>query len=460
MTTKLSLNVHAQGADHGKVEEFIRKTDPSWILIMDDQGWASRLQKSFPNTNVLMRRYEPFSWLNQPPSNFIDAYANVDRNLWIQVCNEPGFDKTLLKWTGDLIEANMRMRDPLRLVVLNLSVGVPIQFDEWNMPEAQRVLQLASKYRDHVVIGLHEYGHTLVTSGLQDQHIHTDPKEWPKAIDLRKNDFHVGRVRQMIQRCQGFPPPRVVMTEFGIDALGDMEQAGFPKDTRGWKPNRERWLRWFGNVSDAEIVYTQMWYAANVIAPYVEGWMWYCYGHIDKEWESYDLTPLHTELTELVSKGHKPRPLYGMSFEPPAPLPPAPLPPVTLPPVEIPPKDKRETPVIITGLPADVRNLRRGPSLGETVVAQVKVGDLIIIRGDKEANGWREVSFNGIDGWMKMPGVQFRDASDIRPTVVTIPVMLASSEENEVKAILQSALSKYNGRMNIPIVVTVNEAKG
>jgi hypothetical protein len=356
--SRVFFNIHAQGVkDYKALIDYARSYRPKWALVMDGVGMALDLKAASPLTNVIHRAYKPDGyWLSRSPEDFLmQAYQEVGSNdLWVYVENEVGLQAA---WFTRLLEANAKKARPLKLVIANCSVGTP-DVKEWETPAAQKLLRLASQYREWCVIGLHEYFQGLATTGFQDNHIITDPAKWPRAVDAGKNDWLCNRVRWMIKACKDFAPPRVVITEFGTDSIAVIEQA-VGKLEGGWRNAVAWWNKYLPGLTADEAAYTQAYYLDEVAykpGGVVEAELWYCYGSIDPRWQAYDVEPL-AEFRKLLDAWQPPKLLPDIGAKPqtpPAPEP-TPDPPPQEPEPETPPPS--ETPALVSFTRADVLKL-------------------------------------------------------------------------------------------------------
>lgn len=302
----LSFNVHGQGVkDEGKFMELVRVTRPEWVLIMDNFGLAQRVRYASPNTKVIIREWYPDgTWVGQSPEKWYDYVKSKYKGFWVYTDNEVGLRAN---WHNQLIKIAAGDGFAVNIVACNTSVGTP-SFDEWNEPEVQEMLKLMDKHRKNVVLGVHEYCHAVPTSGAQGASYRIKPSEWPSVLNTTFADYHIGRIRRMVESCKGFRPPRVVITEFGIDALGDMERIWF-KGSHGYKEMLQLWSGWFSGLSASASIWMISWYAWYFYYARlgcVEGLMWYCYGHIDKHWEDYDIEDDAIGMLHLIANDTKP----------------------------------------------------------------------------------------------------------------------------------------------------------
>lgn len=155
------------------------------------------------------------------PEDFLNRWGELGKGgLTLNVSNEPNgyVDKNhpdnlrrLAEWTLDVLK--LATARGISLCVLNFATGHPVLVKGANGTEwvnvFDDVLKYVSEHRQHV-IGLHEY---LPGIGI---------------------DFRVGRLGAMVNRCTtlGIKPPRVVITEAGVDYAGEKDRDGYI--SRGW----------------------------------------------------------------------------------------------------------------------------------------------------------------------------------------------------------------------------------
>lgn len=155
------------------------------------------------------------------PEDFLNRWGELGKNgLTLNVSNEPnGYEdrerpgnlKRLAEWTLELLK--LATERGISVCVLNFATGHPALVKgpngtEW-IPEFDAVLRYVSEHRQHI-IGLHEY---LPGVGI---------------------DNRIGRIGALINRCTTLriKPPRVVITEYGVDYAGEKDRDGY--NSRGW----------------------------------------------------------------------------------------------------------------------------------------------------------------------------------------------------------------------------------
>ena len=264
MPSKISYNIHAQGlANQNKLLAHLNKIQPKAVLVMDGFGLCRIIKSQNPNTIVIhsewpdddiYARVSPAQWLAQKRT----VIGNDD--IWAYTTNEPGFDQRIISWHEELIKLNMASPNPLKIVIMNISAGVP-KPDEWKA--ADNLLRLAAKYKSHVIFGLHEYFGGVATSGFigsspEDIRYHPNyivRSNWPLGAAAKSlTKWHCGRYKFMSDYCtsNGIDLPRIILTEHGADAMGDVDswlkslRMTSPYNTiRGYKTLENQWKIWY-----------------------------------------------------------------------------------------------------------------------------------------------------------------------------------------------------------------------
>lgn len=155
------------------------------------------------------------------PEDFLNRWGELGKNgLTLNVSNEPtGYPMSdqpdnlqrLADWTLELLK--LATARGISVCVLNFATGHPMLVKGPNGTEwpsvFDGVLRYVSEQRLHL-IGLHEY---LPGVGINDR---------------------VGRIGALINRCTtlGIKPPRVVITEYGVDNNGPAALDGYK--SRNW----------------------------------------------------------------------------------------------------------------------------------------------------------------------------------------------------------------------------------
>lgn len=310
-------NFSAQGIqDLPAALAHVRKTKPNWLVVLDGVEVAKQFKDASPSTNVIVRLYMPdgFHYTRMPMLYLTEMYKQVgDADLWCYVENEAGINP---QWNVDLIAMNAMRSKPLKLVILNLSVGTP-QPEDWNTPAVLALLKLASEYRQWCAVGLHEYCDVAPTSGLiggypdnagAQPNISSKPgstgkdltrvANWPPKDEVASmSKFHAGRAMWLVAACAAakIPPPRIVLTEIGQDDLGDMEawvMHRWGEKIRGFRTAFKAWGDLYGQWKEDEAYFNILKYLVENVwstVPAIEGGCIFCYGHKDSQWAQFDV---------------------------------------------------------------------------------------------------------------------------------------------------------------------------
>lgn len=298
----ISFNFHGQGIkNEPRMLQYFRNAQPAWALCMDALGSADKMHDASPNTNLIYRKYVPDgAWYNHDPIDFLEFMQHElnGRPYWTYVDNEVGLNPS---WYTRLIQKNKLYKQPLKIVVTNISTGTP-EFAEWKKPDVKELLFLMADNRDNIVMGQHQYGHVLLNSGFQDQHYVINPKEWIKTIDPKKNNFHIGREKALFDVYPNLSL-RIVLTEFGWDTLSDM--MWWLNTSYGWRNCIQWWKQFYGNNIDVNLImFDQIVHAITYqLDRRVEAAMLFCYGHVDPKWSSFDFEG--TGLVDMI-ENYKP----------------------------------------------------------------------------------------------------------------------------------------------------------
>lgn len=316
--SRIGYNIHAQRVtDRDRLLTHLTMLHPVALLVLDGKGLGREIKQVLPDTQVIIREYgdkgDDTLHLQMSPEQFLKARAHLSEGgLYpLYTTNEPGFDANVINWHVQVMELAAAQRIPL--VVGNFAVGLP-RPEEW--PLARRMLELLDQHRDLFVLGLHEYGGGVMTSGLvggapngmaadgTGPH-HPDyilPENWPaKAAGLTQ--FHCGRFNFMRLYCEsvGIRPPRVILTEHGMDDLGDIKfwtsrlKVRPPYlNIRGWKTLTDQWLDWYHDArgwSPERAYFEQLRWADRAIyqGSIVEAQCVFSWGHSSGRWEQFDV---------------------------------------------------------------------------------------------------------------------------------------------------------------------------
>lgn len=469
MTSRISYNIHAQGLkDTNRLISHLKIIKPRAVVVMDGLALARVIRANCPETMVIHRewpdddiyaRVSPAQWLSQKRSQ-----VGTD-DIWLYTTNEPGYDEKIIAWHEELIKQNFASSNPLKLVVMNISSGVP-KPEEWG--KADNLLRLISKYRDRVVLGLHEYFGGLPTSGFvggnpDDIRYHPNyivRSNWPKgqaAKDITK--FHCGRYKFLVDYCtkNNIAIPRIVLTEHGPDAMGDVDpwlkslKMTSPYNSiRGYKTLATQWKAWYPDWTFAQAYFEILKYLSENIyqdSP-VEAQMIFCYGHTaGGQWEQFDVEG-DTDFLNLIEK-------YETTVVQPTPSNPIPVENVPMPTLPDFPSDfdARSIPVTFNSKSGSSINVRNKPGTTGTVVATITTpvnGTCInaenlktveniteIING---TNGtWIPIKLTGVQGWVFNALVNTTiikpDPIPVPPTPIPVPTPTPVNIEEYLKSI-------------------------
>lgn len=313
---RIGYNVHGQNVpDKARLEAHVRSLQPRAMLFMDALGEAQRYKAMFPAMTVIYREHgehgDETVHLRETPEQWLDRRAPMAiGGIYQYTTNEPGFDERCINWHIELLELAARRNVPL--VIGNWAVGNPGP-DDW--PRARRLLELLDQHRELFVLGLHEYAGGVITSGLHGGYpdragvapgdtskpgLNLIPfANWPDAVrDVTL--WHCGRFNFMVRYCQmqGIRPPRVILTEHGMDDLSDIKPwlSNLKTDSRyhnarGWKSIAPQWAEWWPDWSPERAYFEQLRWADRVIYQdsVVEAQLIFSWGHSSPMWEQFDV---------------------------------------------------------------------------------------------------------------------------------------------------------------------------
>lgn len=339
--------------DTAVLEKHIDALKPRWLLGKDNLAYIAGIALKHPSTSVIHRDWQQYQGDDDLPRRITPAaWLSTQRalgflNVWRYCCNESGFNDDVLAWINEVIEINAKHPQPLKLVIGNWSAGTPNK-EDWKRPQAVKLLQYLNRYRDWMVLGLHDYFAAVPTSGFyggypSNANIASSPSDAPgsKGLNLIPMDkwpkdtraitlFHCGRWRFMLQVCDelSIPYPRIVITEHGTDDLGDIKawletlQKTAPYTSiRGWRSLQQQWGNWFGG--NAELTYYNMLTyldAAVYAGSPVEAQLIFCWGD-SGGWEQFrvDNAPELLRRLEMYAGTTTPPPIPTPPDEPPQP---------------------------------------------------------------------------------------------------------------------------------------------
>jgi hypothetical protein len=262
MVSKIGYHIHnlmtyrrgysAEEARH--LFDHIQRLQPGALLVLDDIDWARQFKKLVPNCAVVYRSWHPqeshlFDVMT--PRQFYDQYARYgEGGLIINVLNEPngyGDLRKLADWCAQVCE-----------LFGNAGVAcAPPAFGEGH-PDTNRLHELDALWdalrRWHHLhyYNIHEYG---TWRGM----LFREGSRWDVF------PWRVGRFEQFTVpylQSKGYPIPRVVMTEWGIDSAHD--------DTgkRGWRTQFSEAEYAQQMIAAVEQVYNKPYYVGLCIFSY------------------------------------------------------------------------------------------------------------------------------------------------------------------------------------------------
>lgn len=356
MNSRIGFNVQ-HTPDRSAFLSYVQKLQPKALVVINDLDLCKLVKSLLPATIVIHRQHpddgrcHPGAPEYQTPEAFVAErvrqFGGVD--LWAYTANEPGFNTETFDWHVRAMDAAGKVG--LKLVIGNFAVGTtPGDAAGWGA--ASEMVRKACAARDRVILGLHEYWGGVVTSGFiggWPDNAGVQPgttggknlvptANWPastKGMTL----WHCGRFRNLEAYCTaiGIQTPRIILTEHGADALGDIKPwlDGQPKtapftELRGWKSCSAAWNAWWPSWTRQRAFYEQIAYADRAIyqGSAVEAQCVFLWGHLSADWEQFDVSDAG-ELQGLLLQQNTQPPVVT--------TPPIVTPPVVTPPVVTPP---------------------------------------------------------------------------------------------------------------------------
>jgi hypothetical protein len=447
MTSFHGLNIRAQQvANKQRLIEYFRGAKPAWGVVIDGVGLAREIKDASPESNIIVRRYPEGgdgAYIRMQPEVYLHLmrYYIGDADVWCYTDNEVGL---ALDWHIALLEANAKLTSPLKLCILNISVGTPPDPSEWLSEKAQRLLKLASEYSQWCVIGLHEYFAGVVTSGLiggypdnagvqpgehgGENFVHT----WPKIERVKTlTKFHLGRFEFLSKACRDFEPPRIVLTEHGADNVSDiktwldtLEKMPPYNEARGFRSLENQWRTWWPQWTLDQAYYEQLnWaYRAFYQNTPVEGACLFLCGGEQSEWRQFNVEQ-HEELLSLCERNQ-----VGNV--------PATIPITTLLPAFPVDFDQRSEEVVLSAAGSTV-NIRSKPTVASALIGRVgregQSGWIIrqprpnerITENINEVEGtWLPVEVGNVQGWVFGGHLKVQVIQPTSPTSLDIERLL------------------------------------
>lgn len=245
--TRVSFNINgANFPNRPYFMDFLKRLQPTTLLVMDSYDLAISLAASLPNTKIVHRSYahnEDRQWLDETPESYVareTAWGHFE--IWRNVLNEPPIgDPLLMAWLVDV--AQRFAEKGYKAVLGNFAVGSYEQrhvesgyFDPLLMS-----VYTANMYMTNMYIGVHEYTSILLPFGVGQwsfEQLYTksdcQPEFWPTELPVKRvganlpGYWHIRRSDWLTLRAreQGWLAPQFWITESGWDALPDMGNAG------------------------------------------------------------------------------------------------------------------------------------------------------------------------------------------------------------------------------------------
>lgn len=457
--SRISYNIDAKAIDDvAHLKKHLQALNPRAVLIMDGVGLAAEIKSMLPDCTVIHRDYvgvpggrgDDGLHTKVGTEEFLIAQRKIladnrADNLWVYVNNEPGFNEECINWFIDLIKRNALSSQPLKLVIGNWSVGVP-EAAAWQ--KADELLQLLDKYRELLILGMHEYFAGVAPSGFyggnpdnagvqpgQSGGQNLIPAEnWPIATE-GITLFHCGRFRFVEKRCReiGIRPPRIILTEHGADDVMKSWLSGLVKtsgygDIRGWKSLKEQWRVWYPRWSHDQTYYEMLAYldervyqGSSVEAQCVFTWS------NNAQWAGFDVQRA-VDFQRLMEAGVAKTKTQEMISQP----------------VPKPVTAGIGTRVKVT-FKGVFKNLRSGPGINYLDIGDIKLGDVFLVYYDSaryDSNGerwlWVEETTDGA-GWFNAKDVNFenRPLLDVSqpPAPVDLPRPVEAKPERREREI-------------------------
>lgn len=380
MTQPFGYNIHLRYVkDIGKLYERMAATRPAVCVVMvdaktrpdqeDQTPYIQQFAARYPDTLIVARvKHDHDAGFHTPPQNdpqnrpyiaspndFLNEWGHLGRNnMTLYALNEPlaneettdaDVERLMLWCVTTITEA---VRRGISLTVGNFGMGQPAlnkALTEWDT-RFDPLLILLSKYRDTIFLGLHEYGPD-------------EPFAW-------------GRINFMLKRCEELkiPPPRVVITEFGVDATAS---------TRNGYKARE----WSGDYYMRRLidVYNRI-YMPLIDKGIVKGTCLFSYGN-SGGWQSFDVENdaafFETLDTALKAGSFKSKPV-----EIPTPTP-------------TPQPESWATGVAVAVLTGAV--IRFQPSVSSKELATVRNMDIVQYDRNYAVDGWYKIRKGDVTGY-------------------------------------------------------------
>ncbi len=391
----LTLNVAMNYVDNARAIAEIKPLNPSaLVLCTDRQNDGARFDvfaREFPDAMIVCRvvpanrsnedaEYHlpgPDGGYRMSPTTFLNTFGGLGTNgKLLYTMNEPdGYNNVdrLVSWLVEVTQEATRRN--IRLCLGNLATGHPrdVSSRQWDRVWDPLLLLLsAPQHRALHVLGLHEYH-----------------PGW---------EFRVGRFRWMLESCRRLfvMPPRVLVTEFGIDS----DHGG--SQHNGWRSRGMSEQQYFDLCLDS---YNRM-YRTFVRGGVIAGIAVFLYGN-SGGWEAFDVSNAATYMQLLRTI---PQENVQAALPDSVPLP---------------------TGAYVVGSARSsvaATNIRTGPSVNHRVVTQLTqatVANASTLPGYNASGPWVPLRLNGLEGWIHRDFMRFTPA--VQPPVPPLPTPVERS---------------------------------
>lgn len=411
MTLPLGLNIFSWNDGARAVCD---RLQPAALLFLSNDGGATEAAMRYPACKVITRIVNDHEekHLHETPGatrRYLQSrHAQVDGRCYINLGCEAPTDRL-----HDLISETV---DGLTWCVENrVKVAAPhgafYAINPPDFPTLDPLADLICAHPDLFLFTVDEYSGGHAFSGVVDVGVpggneigHIAPEHWRAGpVPAKWQDtqyWHAGRITNYFRyrKALGKPLPLTVITENGMDALGDiatwlksLHNTGSADGTRGWQTLAPQWRDWYSAWS-GDVAYAQMmaaqWREIYALWPNILGGCLYAYGtNGDPEWNSYRVDG-HQEFFDTLLK-------MNWKGSPVSPLP------IVHVPVPVSPAVTRV--VAPNSHKFTSANVRAEPTTAATIVGAVKVGDTVSLRIPAKAvsaDGYTWVYCETQHGWV------------------------------------------------------------
>lgn len=415
MTSPLGLNIFTWNTATRAVCD---KLQPAALLLLNNDGGAAEAATRYPACKVIARVVNDHEekHLHETPGatrRYLQMRAGqTSRSVYVNLGCEAPTDRL-----HDLISETV---DGLNWCVENrVKVAAPhgafYAINPPDFPTLDPLVDLICAHPDLFLFSVDEYSGGHAFSGVVDAGVpggnevgHIQPEHWKAGpVPAKWQDtqyWHAGRITNYFRyrKALGKPLPLTVITENGMDALGDiaawlksLHNTGSADGTRGWQTLSPQWRDWYdargwsGDVAYAEMMAAQ-WREIYAPWPNVLGGCLYAYGtNGDPQWDSYRLDGHDEFFDHLVKMNWKGTP-------------------VPAPPIELKHTPPPTTPAVTRVVTMNASgftsaNVRAEPTTAAAIVGTVKVGDSISIRVPTKtvtANNYLWIYCDAPAGWI------------------------------------------------------------